>query len=148
MRREILPPGLIVPACYTAANMLDCEGEMHPRAREGIGLFNRGAYFEAHEELEAAWREETGKIRELYQGILEAGVAYLHIRRQNLAGALKVYKRSMRWLNGWPEICRGACVGQLRRDLEAMVAEATRLGPRQLEQIDPSFFRPILWKVG
>ncbi|HET6846614.1 MAG TPA: DUF309 domain-containing protein, partial [Anaerolineales bacterium] len=69
--------------------MQQCSGKLHDRAREGIRLFNEGRFFEAHEELEAAWREEPGRIRELYQGILEAGVTYLHLRRGNLVGAEK-----------------------------------------------------------
>jgi predicted metal-dependent hydrolase len=78
--------------------MNDCEGILDPRAREGVLLFNEGRYFEAHDALEAAWREEQGRLRQLYQGILEAGVVYLHLRRNNLRGALKVYRRCMRWL--------------------------------------------------
>src|SRR5512140_742284 len=103
--------------------MADCDGTLPARAREGIRLFNQGRYFEAHEELEAAWREEKGKLRELYQGILEAAVTYLHITRGNYQGAVKVYGRSMRWLKNWPEQCRGVDVGQLRRDLDSAMAE-------------------------
>lgn len=128
--------------------MSDCDGIMHAQALEGVSLFNRGLYFEAHEALELAWKDERGKIRELYQGILEAGVTYLHIRRGNYAGAIKVYDRSMRRLRGWPDICLGADVGQLRRDLSAAVAEARRLGPGRLIEFDPSLFKPILWKAG
>jgi predicted metal-dependent hydrolase len=121
---------------------------MHPRARAGVLLFNEGRYFEAHEALEEAWKEERGKVRELYQGILEAGVTYLHIQRRNYAGAIKVYGRSMRWLRNWPEICLGADVGQLRRDLDTAIAEARRLGRTGLADFDPSLFRPIVLKAG
>jgi hypothetical protein len=123
--------------------MRDCDGTMHPRALQGIVLFNQGDYFGAHEELEIAWRQEPGSVRQLYQGILEAGVAYLHLQRRNLAGAHKVFARSMRWLREWPEVCRGTDVGQLRRDLEAIFAEASRLGPDRLDELDRSFFKPI-----
>ncbi len=126
--------------------MVDCDGPVHARARIGLALFNQGRYFEAHEELEMAWKDERGKVRRLYQGILEAGVTYLHIRRRNYAGAIKVYGRSMRWLTEWPEMCRGIYVGQLRRDLEAAVNEVRRLGPTRLGDIDPSFFKPLIWK--
>jgi hypothetical protein len=119
---------------------------MHPRARAGVSLFNQGRYFEAHEELEAAWRAESGKVRGLYQGILEAGVTYLHIRRGNFSGAIKVYDRSMRWLILWPEVCRGADVGQLRRDLEAAIIEVRRLGAGALDQFSESLFQPIRWR--
>ncbi len=121
---------------------------MHPRARAGIRLFNEGQYFEAHEELEAAWRDERGPIRELYQGILEAAVTYLHIRRQNFAGALKVYGRSMRWLRKWPGVCRGTNVEQLRSDLGAAIAEMQRLGEARLSEFDPTLFRPVIYEEG
>jgi hypothetical protein len=124
--------------------MRDCEGDIDPRARQGILLFNQGCYFEAHEELELAWIKERGLIRRLYQGILEAGVTYLHLRRHNLAGAIKVHERSLRWLRAWPEICRGVHVGQLRRDLDVIIAEASRLGPVGLAHLDAAYFRPII----
>lgn len=121
----------------------DCEGELHPRARAGILLFNRGKYFEAHEELEAAWKEERGKVRQLYQGILEAAVTYLHITRQNYNGAVKVYGRSMKWLKDWPADCRGVNVAQLRVDLDNVIAEVKRLGPERLSSFDLSLLKPI-----
>lgn len=124
--------------------MGECEGMLHPNARDGIRLFNQGLYFQAHEELELAWRAERGRIRELYQGILEAGVTYLHLRRQNLAGALKVHRRSMRWLKPWPDVCRGVAVERLRQDLDSAVAEARRLGPTRLAELDANFYKPIL----
>ncbi len=130
---------------YCAA-MSGCDGAVHPHAKIGLELFNQGRYFEAHEELETAWKDERAKVRRLYQGILEAGVTYLHIRRGNYPGALKVYSRSMKWLTDWPEICRGIDVGQLRTDLEAAINEVRRLGPESLGDIDPSFFKPIIWK--
>lgn len=125
---------------------LDCEGELHPRAREGILLLNAGKYFEAHEELEAAWRAEKGEIRQLYQGILEAAVTYLHITRKNYPGAVKVYGRSMRWLKKWPAFCRGVDVEQLRHDLDAAIAEVHRLGDGRLNEFDRSLLKPVLWK--
>src|SRR5512141_2778787 len=123
--------------------MADCDGTLHVRAHAGILLFNQGRYFEAHEELEAAWRDEKGKVRELYQGILEAGVTYLHIKRGNYAGAVKVYGRSMRWLKDWPEQCRGVDVGQLRRDLAAAVFEVQRLGETGIQQFDRGLLKPV-----
>src|SRR5512135_573268 len=125
--------------------MDNCDGTLHPRARRGLELFNEGRYFEAHEELEAAWREEQGAVRRLYQGILEAGVTYLHITRGNYWGAVKVYKRSMRWLKDWPEHCRGVDVGQLRRDLNAAMTEVERLGEAGLAAFDRGLLKPVRW---
>lgn len=129
-------------------DMESCEGALHPRARQGMMLFNEGRYFEAHEELEMAWKAETTEVRRLYQGILEAGVTYLHIRRGNYGGALKVYERSMRWLKRWPDWCRGTDVGRLRTDLEAAIAEVRRLGPDRMAEFNPSLYKPVIWKEG
>ena len=128
--------------------MTDCDGTLHPRAREGLMLFNKGKYFKAHEELEAAWKEEKGKIRELYQGILEAGVTYLHITRGNYAGAIKVYGRSMRWLRQWPETCRGVEVRRLQSDLTAAIEEVKRLGVERINEFNRDLLKPVVWKAG
>ncbi len=118
---------------------------IHPRAADGLRLFNQGQYFEAHEALEDAWRDEPGPIRELYRGILQAAVVYLHIRRGNYSGSLKVFRRSQRWLNGWPEVCRGIQVGRLRTDLENAIHLVRKLTPTGIGKFDPSFFKPIEW---
>ena len=114
-------------------NADDCNQSLHPKAIEGLRLFNAGKYFEAHEELEAAWKDERGKVRELYQGILQAGVTYLHITRGNYPGAVKVYGRSMKWLRQFPETCRGVEVERLRNDLTLAIEEIKRLGENAIQ---------------
>ena len=108
---------------------LDCSSPLHPNAILGLKHFNAGEYFEAHEELETAWKDESGEIRDLYKGILLAGVTYLHITRANYEGAVKVYGRSQKWITKWPDVCRGVQVGRLRKDLDSAIAEVRRLGP-------------------
>ncbi len=122
-----------------------CNGELHPKAIEGIRLFNAGEFFEAHEELEAAWRDETGEVRELYRGILQVAVAYLHITRGNFDGAVKVYGRSQKWTQGWGDVCRGINVKQLRDDAEVVKNELDRLGKGRIGEFDRSLFKPIQW---
>ncbi len=117
---------------------------LHPRAIEGIHAFNDGDFFEAHELLEEAWLVEPGELRNLYRGILQAAVVYLHITRNNYEGAVKVYGRSQKWLAGWPDIVLGLDVTRLKTDLEAAIAEVQRLGPGQLDQFDKTFFKPLL----
>ena len=127
-------------------NVDDCNQSLHPKAMEGLRLFNAGKYFEAHEELEAAWKDERDKIRELYQGILQAGVTYLHITRGNYAGAIKVYGRSMKWLRQWPETCRGVEIRQLRNDLDAAIEEVKRLGEERITEFNRDLLKPVIWK--
>ena len=116
---------------------------LHPKAVEGLHLMNRGEYFEAHEALEAAWKEEPGEIRRLYQGILQAAVVYLHITRSNYSGAVKVYNRSQKWLTRWDGVVLGIDVEGLRRDLEVAMREVKRLGPEHLAEFDRSLLKPV-----
>ena len=123
-----------------------CDGALHPKAIEGLKLFNEKKFFEAHEELEDAWRNETGEIRNLYQGILQVAVAYLHVTRRNFNGAVKVYERSARWLNGYPDVCRGIYVGKLRRDAETTIKKLESLGAENIAKFNMSLFPPVVWK--
>jgi predicted metal-dependent hydrolase len=123
-----------------------CDAPLHPQAAEGLRFFNAGQYFEAHEALEEAWNKEKGKVRDLYRGILQIAVAYLHITRQNYPGAVKVYGRSQKWLKDWPEICRGIQVGKLRRDAEAVLREVERLGPQKIAEFDLSLLKAVEWR--
>nr|MBP8164162.1 DUF309 domain-containing protein [Anaerolineales bacterium] len=115
-----------------------CNGLLHPQAIEGLKFFNDKQFFEAHEALEDAWREEQGPIRELYRGILQAAVVYLHIQRGNYNGAVKVHGRSMKWLREWAEVCRGVHVGKLRNDLDTVIQELQKLGREKINEFDSS----------
>jgi predicted metal-dependent hydrolase len=123
----------------------DCEGEIHPEALRGFELFNAGKYWHAHEALETAWLEETGQIRYLYQGILQIGVTYYHIQRGNFRGAVKVYKRAQRWIQPFPEICRGIDVAGLRRDSARVMDAVQDLGPDHLTELDLQLLKPVRW---
>jgi uncharacterized protein len=121
------------------------DASLHPKAIEGLRLMNAGEYWHAHEALEAAWMDEPGPLRGLYKGILQAAVTYLHIKRANYPGAVKVYGRSQKWLTQWDGIVLGIDVGSLRRDLDTAMAEVRRLGPEGLEEFDRSLLRPVIW---
>ena len=112
-------------------------------AIKGIQLFDEGHYWEAHEALEAAWKDEPQPVRFLYQGILQAGIIYLQIERGNFQGMAKMAERCKKWLRPWPEHCRGVDVSQLRADVAAAVAEAGRLEPERLREFNKSLFKKI-----
>ncbi len=94
----------------------ECQKQLHPRAIRGLEHFNAGEYFEAHEELEAAWNADPTPARALYQGVLQVAVAFLQIERNNPDGAKKIFLRSRQWLSPLPDTCRGVDVRQLRLD--------------------------------
>ena len=64
-----------------------------PLLLEGIAQFNRGEFFAQHETLERLWRAERRDVRRLYQGILQIGVAFHHLRRGNHHGTMYMLTR-------------------------------------------------------
>jgi CheY-like chemotaxis protein len=81
---------------------LTCNQALSDRAIEGIKLFNQGEFFEAHEVLEQAWKEDSTAGRELYRAILQVAVAYLQIERKNYNGALKMFLRMRQRIDPLP----------------------------------------------
>jgi hypothetical protein len=125
--------------------MSDCTGTLHPQAEKGLQLFNAGEYFEAHEALEDAWNEEEGTVKNLYRGILQTAVVYLHITRGNYNGAIKVYNRSIKWLKDIPDICKGIHLGELKSNVQQVMAEIQKLGEEQITEFDTTLLKPVRW---
>lgn len=125
-----------------------CQGQLHPQAVIGLELFNAGEFFEAHEALETAWRDEAGPVRELYRGILQIAVAYVHILRGNYEGAVKVFVRSRTWLDPFPDSCRGIDLRRFRQDYRRVETLLLAAGPLGLEQLDRSLMKPIHYQNG
>ena len=120
-----------------------CQKPLHPDAEVGIRLFNEGKYFVAHEELEVAWHAEPHPDRRLYQGILQAGIAFMHARNGYAKGVFSMYERCRVWLWPWPDHCRTVDVGKLKADLQALVDEVERLGPDRMDKLNPNLFTQI-----
>ena len=122
----------------------DACGEPLPDgARRGIREFNEGKYFEQHETLERVWRAETRPVRNLYQGILQIGVALLQIERGNAPGAIKTFDRAFRWLEPFRPACQSVDVERLVREARAIYEMVTSLDPERIVEFDRSTFPHI-----
>jgi uncharacterized protein len=84
-----------------------------PALLAGVEQFNAGQYWECHETLETLWRAEPRPVRDLYQGILQIGVAFHHLRNHNISGSIKMLRRGLPRLRDLPEICQGVRVTDL-----------------------------------
>ncbi len=62
--------------------------QIDPRFPPAIDLFNRGAWYEAHDAFEELWHESTSPERRLLQGIIQIAVAHVHLERGNRRGAI------------------------------------------------------------
>src|ERR1700733_10908931 len=113
-----------------------CQESPPPLLLAGIAQFNDGQYFEQHETLELLWRAETRDVRRLYQGILQIGVAFHHLRRLNHHGTVYMLTRGPGYLAPFAPSCQGVDVARLMRDAAAALAEVERLGPARLAEFD------------
>ncbi len=146
-RAQLMADLPAIVAAHVAPQVRYVAGWQEPlgeSARRGIEAFNRGAYWEQHEMLEAAWRAEVRPVREMYQGILQVGVALLHIERDNWAGGIKCFRRGLPRLRDLPPVCQGVHVAELRAAAEALHARITLLGPARLREVERSAFPQIV----
>lgn len=120
-----------------------CQQPVAERARQGILLFNQGDYYQCHDALEEAWRQEKSACRTLYQGILQYGIALYQIEKGNYRGAVKMLLRLRQWLDPLPAVCRGVDVAQLRQNIQVVSDTVQALGTDQLALFDWQLVQPI-----
>jgi len=89
------------------------------QCREGIELFNRAAFFEAHEVLEDVWRAAPPPEKKFLQGLIQVAVALYHHGNGNLAGARSVLRRASRNISLYPEGYGGIHSARLLRSIAA-----------------------------
>jgi uncharacterized protein len=113
-----------------------CHEPPPPQLLEGIAQFNRGEYFEQHETLELLWRAEPRELRRLYQGILQIGVAFHHLRRLNHHGTVYMLTRGSMYLQPFAPRCQRVDVASLLAAAAAALTEVHALGPDRLNEFD------------
>src|ERR1700692_1036131 len=57
-------------------------------------LLDRGLAFNAHEVLEAAWKNGPDDERMLWQGLAQLAVGITHVQRGNVKGAIRLFRRA------------------------------------------------------
>ena len=115
---------------------MSCDEPPPPALLEGIAQFNRGEFFEQHETLELLWRAERRDVRYLYQGILQIGVAFHHLRKLNHHGTVYMLTRGPRYLAPFAPRCQTVDVQALLDDAAAALGEVERLGRARLHEFD------------
>lgn len=125
---------------YLTDDPFGCVEPPHTLLREGVALFNRGEFYECHEVLEEAWRQDLRPCRHLYQGLLQFAVALYHVEQGNYAGALKVLGRARRHLAQLPARCQGVDVAALRARADVIEERIRSLGPAGIQTFPRHLF--------
>jgi uncharacterized protein len=122
-----------------------CSDTPPERLRRGIEQFNRGEFFEQHETLEEEWIAERDPVRYLYQGILQIGVGFEHLRRGNPAGARALWLRGIGYLEPFRGGCMNVDVDRLVAATKRCLAELERVGDGGLERFDDGLIPRVEW---
>jgi uncharacterized protein len=91
----------------------------NPLFQKGIDEFNAQEFFACHESLEEFWREQTGAERELTQGIIQIAVAYYHLKRGNVKGALRLFDRALPRVRAFAPVSMGLALTDFIGSVEA-----------------------------
>ena len=88
----------------------------------GLALARRGAYFEAHEELELAWRACEPAERDFFQGLVHVVVAWYQAGRGNEVGCTRQLEKAARRLGPYAPAHRGLDVDAVLEQVRAAQA--------------------------
>jgi predicted metal-dependent hydrolase len=114
-------------------------------ALKGIEEFNRGEFYECHEYLEEAWMQEPGRVRFLYQGILQIGVGFYHLQNGNWRGATGLLRNGTVRLREFEPETLGIDVARLVRESEHCLRELEKLGRERIEEFDRAEVPKVEW---
>ena len=100
--------------------------EIDARLAQGVELFNRGEFFEAHEAMEDAMNllEDDTDDWDFYLGLLRASVANHKLADGEIASARLHLRAALKFLAPYPDRHRGI---KLREFRSALTAELARL---------------------
>ena len=105
---------------------------------KGMDDFNKGEFYECHEYLEEAWMQEPGRVRFLYQGILQVGVGFYHLKNGNWRGATGLLRNGTARLKEFEPETLGIDVARLVRECERCLRELEELGRDRVGEFDRS----------
>lgn len=124
-----------------------CDQPLPAEAVEAIRLFNAGEYYQQHDAFEALWMAEDGPVRDLYQAVLQVGIAYYQVTRGKRRAAIKMLLRARQWLGRLPGRCRGVDVARLRADAATVQAALEALpGGDDLSGFDRSLLGGVAYE--
>lgn len=87
--------------------------------------------------------ETPSPERDLYQGILQIGLAYYQITRGNYRGALKMFRRGQRNLLSLEEGLLGIDIARLQSDARSVERTLRLQGEKGIHNFDRSLFKPV-----
>ena len=89
----------------------------------GVGLFNRGLYWEAHEAWEHEWvPDRRGPDAGFYKGLIQIAAGCLHYGRHNRRGAVNKWRSGTDYLRPYLPSHRGLRLAPLVARVDGFLA--------------------------
>ncbi len=95
---------------------------MSEELERGLELLRAGGWFEAHEELELAWRAAPPEERDFCQGLVHVAVAWYQAGRGRHVGCERQLEKAARRLGPYAPEHRGVDVASVLAQVEAAQA--------------------------
>ncbi len=92
------------------------------RLQRGLELMRDGAFFEAHEELELAWRAAPAAERDFFQGLVHVTVAWYQAERGRPVACKSQLEKARRRLAAFAPAHRGVAVASVLQQVDAAAA--------------------------
>jgi predicted metal-dependent hydrolase len=105
------------------------------RLAEGVALFNRGLFFEAHDVWEDLWAGTRGPERDFLRGLIHCAVGCYHLNAANLEGARSQLARCREALDTYAPVHGGLDVAALLVLVENYLERAAAEDPSGLAGI-------------
>ena len=106
---------------------------MEAAFKRGLEAIRAGRYFEAHEELEDAWRAAPAEERDFFQGLVHVAVAWYQAGRGRPVATGRQLEKAARRLAAFAPVHRGVDVDSVLTQVEAarqrVAAGSLDLGP-------------------
>jgi hypothetical protein len=104
--------------------------------KQGLEQIRAGRYFEAHEELELAWRAAASEEKDFFQGLVHVAVAWYQAGRARPVATARQLEKAARRLEPFAPEHRGVDVSdvlaQVERARTAVAAGSLELDPPRL----------------
>jgi predicted metal-dependent hydrolase len=95
------------------------------RLERGVELMRGGEFFEAHEELELAWRAAPAAERDFFQGLVHVAVAWYQAERGRRIGTERQLAKAVRRLSPFAPAHRGLELEPLLEQLRELHARGS-----------------------
>ena len=106
---------------------------------QGIDLFNRHYFFEAHDVWEEIWQAERGPMKNFFKGLIHVAGGFHHYTNGNYRGSAALLTSGLGYLEPYLPRRLGIDLAAILSDVEEQLSKVLRLRDGLSEKEDVEF---------